>query len=188
MLGVGATVTLASWNDSEYASTTLTSSVFTTESSVNGAAYAENGVSPGPVVTFAGAGFAPGTVQYLPVLVRTRAASIAGTVALQPPVVSGADAATLGAAFVYRVVRSTTCNSAAFTTGTPSFVVGAAATYRPFTAGQETGVSNPLAAATAGAPGASTGFCFELTLPANAANTLQGKSATATWQFLATSS
>ena len=47
---------------------------------------------------------------------------------------------------------------------------------------------NALAAATSAAPGAATGFCFEVTLPAGASNTLQGKTATATWQFVTTSS
>jgi len=188
VLGLGAVVTLASWNDSEYARATLTSSVFNTESSVNGLAYADNAVSPGPVVTFAGAGFAPGTVQYLPVLVRAKATSIAGTVALEAAVVGGTDAATLGAAFAYRVVRTTaTCNAAAFT-GTPAFVVGTAGASRPLATGQETGVVNPLAAGTPTAPGTPTGFCFEITLPNGVDNSLQGKTATATWRLFATSS
>ncbi|MFF1571253.1 SipW-dependent-type signal peptide-containing protein [Leifsonia sp. NPDC058292] len=187
VLGVGATMTLAAWTDNEFATGSFTSSVFDTQSSVNGAAYADNNVSPGPTVSLSGP-FAPGVSAYLPVLIRTKTNSVAGTVVLNGATLGGTDAATLGAALVYRVVRTTgTCAASAFT-GTPTFVVGAAGTQRALTAGQETGVSNALAAATSAAPGAATGFCFEVTLPAGAANTLQGKTATATWQFVATSS
>ncbi|UAJ78814.1 hypothetical protein IT072_16515 [Leifsonia sp. ZF2019] len=187
VLGVGAAVTLASWTDNEFATGAFQTSVFNTQSSVNGGAYTDNSVSPGATFTVAGP-FAPGVSSYLPVLIQTTANSVAGTTVLNGAVLGGSDAATLGAALVYRVVRTTaTCNAAAFT-GSPAFVVGAAGTTRALTAGQETGVTNPLAAATSSSPGAATGFCFEVTLPAGAANSLQGKTATATWQFVSTSS
>jgi len=188
VLGLGAVATLASWNDSEYTRATLTSSVFNTESSVNGLAYADNATSPGPIVTFAGAGFSPSTSVYLPVLIRSKATSVAGTVVLEAPVVGGADALTLGAAFVYRVVRTTgTCDATAFTAGS-TYVVGTNSLSRAFTLGQEVGVVNTLGAGAPAAPGAVTGFCFQITLPAGADNSLQGKAATATWHFAATSS
>ena len=187
VLGLGVTATLASWNDSEFATGSFVTSTFNTESNAQAAGYADNAASPGPTVTFSGAGLSPSTSAYFNVLVRTKATSIAGTVSLAGAALGGADAATLGAALVYRVVATTgTCNAAAFT-GSPTFVVGAAATYRALTAGQEIGVSTALAAATASLPGAATGFCFEVTLPAGASNTLQGKASTATWQFTATS-
>jgi predicted ribosomally synthesized peptide with SipW-like signal peptide len=187
VLGVGAAVTLASWTDQEYATGTFQTSVFNTQSSVNGGAYADNATSPGAAVTVSGP-FAPGVSSYFTVSIRTTANSVAGTAVLNGATLGGTDAATLGTALVYRVVRTTaTCNAAAFT-GTPAFVVGASGTTRALTAGQETGVSNPLAAATSTAPGTATGFCFEVTLPAGASNTLQGKTATATWQFVTTSS
>lgn len=190
VLGVGATVTVASWNDSEYAKGSFTTSVFDTESNVQSGGYADNSTAPGPTVTFTGAGFSPGVSEYFNDLIRTKVNSTAGTAVLEAATLGGTDAATLGAALVYRVVRTTgTCDAAAFTVShSPVFVVGAAATFRALTVGQETGVTNTLAAATATLPGAPTGFCFEVTLPANADNSLQGKTATATWQFVATSS
>lgn len=187
VLGAGAAVTLAAWTDREYTTGSFQTSVFNTESSVNGGAYADNATAPGASVTIAGP-FAPGVSSYFSVSLRTTANSVAGTASLNGATLGGTDAATLGAALVYRVVRTTaTCNATAFT-GSPVFVVGAAATTRALTAGQETGVVNALAAATSSAPGAATGFCFEVTLPAGASNTLQGKTATATWQFVTTSS
>lgn len=154
---------------------------------MRGAAYVNSPTPPGTSVTFTGAGFTPATSAYFPVLIRTTAASVAGTVALNGASLGGTDAATLGAALRYRVVRTTSaCDATAFT-GTPSFVVGAAATLRGLTAPQESGVSNSLAAATVSAAGNPTGFCFEITLPASAPGSLQGKTATATWQFVSTS-
>jgi predicted ribosomally synthesized peptide with SipW-like signal peptide len=187
VLGVGAAVTLASWTDNEFAAGSFSSSVFDTQSSVNGAAYADNNVSPGPTVSIVGP-FAPGVSSYFPVLIRSKANSVAGTLVLNGGILGGTDAATLGAALVYRVVSTTGACAAAAFTGTPTFVVGAAGTTRALTAGQEVGVTNTLAAASSAAPGAPTGFCFEVTLPASAPNSLQGKTATATWQFTATSS
>ena len=203
VLGVGAAVTSAAWNDAEFATATITTSTFNTESSVGGTAYTDNVASPGTTVTLPVGAFSPGVTGYLPVLIRTKATSIGGTVALNGAVFTGTDAASLSTAFVYRVVRTTaTCDATAFTgtptwvvgtatafTGTPTWVVGTAtASAAPaLTVGQNGGVSNVLAAGAPAAPGAVTGFCFEVTLPSSAASALQGKTASATWQFVATS-
>ncbi len=181
-------MTLASWSNSEFSKGTFTASIFDTETSVNnGGSYSDNDVSPGATVSISVSSLPPGTSGFFNLLIRTTANSVAGTATLNGAVLTGTDAATLGAALTYRVVRTTgTCNAAAFT-GSPTFVVGAAATYRSLTTGQEVGVTNVLAAATA-SPGAATGFCFEVRLPAGAANSLQGKTVTATWPFVTASS
>lgn len=186
VLGLGAAATLASWTDVEFGTGSFTSSRFTTEASVNGAAYADNSTAPGGTVTIAGP-FAPGVSAYVSVLIRTKPGSVSGSVSLGGATLGGPDAATLGAALVYRVVRTTGACAASAFTGSPAFVVGAAATSRPLTVGQETGVVSPLAAAADTVAGAPTGFCFEVTLPAGAPNSLQGRSATATWPFTAVS-
>jgi len=193
VLGLGATATAASWNDSEYATATLTTSTFNTESSVGGAAYADNLTSPGTTVTLPVGGFSPGVKVYVPVLIRTKANSIAGTTVLSGAALTGsgptaaADVTLFTNNFSYRVVRTVaTCNDLAFTSGTPVWVVGSAGAGSVLTAGQP-GAATPLAAATSGAPGASTGFCFEVLLSATAPNDLQGKTVSATWHFLSTS-
>lgn len=187
ILGLAATPTLASWTDSEFAGGTFIASTFDTESNVNGAGYAGNHTSTGPTVSFTLPGFGPGDTRFYSVLIRTTPGSVAGTTTLNGATLSGPDAATLGAAFVYRVIRTTaTCNSFAFS-GTPTFVVGSASVQRPLTSGQEIGVVNPLAAATVSLPGTPTGFCFELTLPSSAPSSLQNKTANAAWNFVATS-
>ncbi len=187
MLGVTAPVTLANWVDAEDASGAFTASQFGTESSVQSAEYLHSGTSPGSVVIFSGTGFAPTVSKYFPVAIRTTVDSIAGTVALNGATVSGTDAATLGTALRYRVVNTTaTCDITAFA-GTSLFVVGTASANRTLTTAQEPGVSNVLASASSSATGTPTGFCFEVTLPAGTASSLQGKTATATWRFYATS-
>ena len=189
VLGIGAAVTSAAWNDSEFATATITTSTFNTESSVGGTAYTDNVASPGTTVTLPVGAFSPGVTGYLPVLIRTKATSIAGTVVLNGAVFTGTDATLLSTAFVYRVVRTTaTCDATAFT-GSPTWVVGTstASAAPALTVGQNGGVTNVVAAGAPSAPGAATGFCFEVTLPSAAASTLQGKTASATWQFVATS-
>lgn len=193
VLGLGSTVTLASWTDSDFAAGSFGASVFVTESNVTKpydaqGTWSPNDASPGAALVFNAVSMSPGTVVYAPFAIRTKATSVAGEVVLGVPVVtsSGIGTADLGAALRYRVVRSATCAASAFT-GTPAFVVGSDGA-KPFTSGQAAGVVNPLAAATATLPGAPTQFCFEVTLPVGANNALQGQTATATWQFTATSS
>jgi hypothetical protein len=187
VIGFGSTETLASWVDQENARGTFTASAFVTESSVNSAAYVSNTASPGGIVTLATSGFLPGTAQYFPVLIRAKATSVAGTVTLQGAVLTGTDAATLGAAFRYRVVQTTgTCSLSSFVSGSPTWIVGDATTVQPLTAASTVAVS--LGAGGASAPGTAIGFCFQVALPAGVDNSLQNKTATATWQFREVSS
>ncbi|MDR6437871.1 putative ribosomally synthesized peptide with SipW-like signal peptide [Paenarthrobacter nicotinovorans] len=193
VLGLGSSVTLASWTDSDFASGAFGASVFVTESNVTkpynaSGTWSANDVAPGAALVFTATSMSPGSVVYAPFALRTKANSVAGEVVLGIPAVtsSGTGTADLGAALRYRVVRSATCDAASFS-GTPTFVVGSDGT-KPLTQGQAAGVVNPLSAASATLPGTPTQFCFEVTLPAGANNALQGQTATATWQFTATSS
>lgn len=188
VLGVGSTMTLAAWTDNEFGQGTFTASRFDTQSSVNGGVgYADNSSSPGATIAFDTTAMSPSSVRYGSLLVRTKINSIAGTMVLSGATISpsGTDETTvLGAALRYRVVSTTaTCDATAFT-GSPTWVVGPTAATLT-TAGSAT---LNLAAATASLPGAATGLCFEVTLPAGAANTLQGASTTAIWHVTATSS
>lgn len=193
VLGLGGSVTLASWTDSDFATSSFGASVFQTESNVTkpydaSGAWSANDVPPGAAMVFNADSMSPGTTVYAPFAIRTRPNSVAGEVVLGAPSVasSAMGDAELGAALRYRVIRSATCEASSFT-GSPAFVVGADGA-KPFTVGQAAGVVNSLQAATATLPGEPTQFCFEVTLPAGASNALQGQTATATWQFTATSS
>ncbi|WP_181036377.1 SipW-dependent-type signal peptide-containing protein [Arthrobacter sp. B1805] len=194
VLGVGGSLTLASWTDTEYASGSFAASSFSIESTTSSPYSADgpwtiNETAPGATLSFNATGMYPGSTAYAPIALRTRTGSLAGTASLGPAAVTnppGTAAPLLGDALVYRVVRSETCSAAVFASGAV-FVVGSATAGRPLTTGQNAGVVNSLAPATPTAPGASTRFCFEVSLPPGAANALQGKSASAIWQFSAVS-
>ena len=185
LVGCGATITLASWNTNFNAAGTFTSSTFGIQESVNGSSYVNVTSGSGTTFTLGGA-FSPGMAQYFPVSLQTTPNSIAGTATLQAATLGGANPTTLGTALTYSVVQTTgSCNASAFTSSA-NYIVGSYTTQAPLT----TGAAGPvqLAAATSNASGAPTGFCFQMVLPANAPNSLQGQSATATWQFTAVSS
>ena len=193
VLGVGGSVTLASWTDTDYAAGAFGASLFRTESNSTKpydalGAWRANDTPPGAALVFNAGSMSPGTVVYAPFAIRTTAGSVAGEVVLGAPSVtsSGTGDADLGAALRYRVIRSATCEASSFL-ASPAFVIGGSGA-EPFTAGQAAGLVNPLQPAPAALPGEPTRFCFEVTLPAGASNALQGQTATATWQFTATSS
>lgn len=191
VLGVGATATLAAWTDNEFGTATFSASVFDTESSVNGTTFADNATSPGATMTVAAGGLSPDTRRYAFIDVRSKANSISGTLSLSGASVTNnpTTTPTLGSALQYRAVviaPGATCNAAAFTTGTPTFLVGGATSTVALTTAGSTTV--PLPAASASAPSTAVRFCFDVYLPAGADNALQGKGATATWQITGTSS
>jgi predicted ribosomally synthesized peptide with SipW-like signal peptide len=185
-LTVGATV--ASWSDAEHGVGGFAASRFVVQSNANGAGWTESPTAPGTAVALSSTGMFPGDGgRFVQVLLRTTAGSVAGTAALQGATLGGADAATLGPALEYRVVRSTaTCDATAFS-GSPVYLVGSASVWRPLTTGQEAGAV-PLAAGTPTAPGATTGLCFEVRVQPAAPASLANRTATATWRIGSTSS
>lgn len=180
VLGVGCALTLAAWNDSEFATGTFTASSFRLESSVNsgGTWVAHPTSGSAATLAFNAAGMSPNSVNYAPIWIRTTAGSLSGTLALQG---AGNDNAALAAALAYRVVRysSGTCDSSQFT-ASASYLVGTSASKVPLsTAGAATAV-----AANSLSP---TQMCFEVTMLASADNSLQGANMTATWEIKGTS-
>ena len=189
VLGVGATMTLASWTDTEFASGAFATSRFDTQSSIDGSAWADNVSAPGAAITFAGTGMSPDTHRYGYVLIRTKPNSVAGTLAFVAPTVTNGGTDTspfLGAALQYKAVAITAagCSATTFSTGTPTYIVGSAVAYAALATAGPTGVSLPAATASAGSP---VGYCFDVYLPSGSDTLLQGKSATVTWNVTATS-
>jgi predicted ribosomally synthesized peptide with SipW-like signal peptide len=189
VLGVGATMTLASWTDTEFASGAFATSKFDTQSSIDGSAWADSVSAPGATITFAGTGMSPDTHRYGYVLIRTKPNSVAGTLAFVAPTVTngGADVSPfLGSALQYKAIAITAagCSATTFSTGTPSYIVGTSGAYAALATAGSTGVALPAATASAGAP---VGYCFDVYLPVAADPLLQGKSTTVTWNVTATS-
>lgn len=189
VLGAGATMTLASWTDTEFATGSFATSRFDTQSSIDNSVWADNTSAPGATITFAGTGMSPDTHRYGYVLIRGKANSVAGTLTFAAPTVTnGATDASpfLGSALQYKAVAISAagCSSSTFSTGTPTYIVGSAAAYTSLAAAGSTGVALPAATASPGAP---AGYCFDVYLPAGADTQLQGKSVTVTWTVTATS-
>lgn len=72
VLGVGAAITLAAWNDSEFAQGTFTAGSFNLEGSTDGTAFAEHPVGSPATLSFTAAptNLAPGDVVTAPFAVR----------------------------------------------------------------------------------------------------------------------
>jgi predicted ribosomally synthesized peptide with SipW-like signal peptide len=181
VLGVGATVTLASWNDGEYATATFTSGSFGIQGSLDGSTYADHNPSanpnPSPAATLsftpAITGMYPGAVSYAPFAVRTISGSLAGRVQLQ---VTGAPTGGLTALRygVKTVPNAASCTAVGYASGTAVIADGTTL---------DTGsTSFQNLGANSGSP---VTYCFAITLPATAGNNMQGQSLTQTWQFAA---
>ncbi len=182
-------MTVAAWTDDIYAQGSFGTSVFDVESNVSkpysvAGPWSDAATPPGSTLVFNAAAMSPTVSFYAPIAIRTKTNSTSGTVTLPAPTLTGSSPLT--GAMQYRAVRSDTCSVAAFTAGAV-YVVGNATTYSPLATGQNTGVTNTLAAATSTAAGVPTQFCLEVRLPSGAANTLQGQTAVATWQFTSVS-
>ncbi|GAB3119667.1 hypothetical protein GCM10027056_04260 [Glaciibacter psychrotolerans] len=186
MFGVGATATLASWNDSETATAGFTAGRFDIVGSVNGGAFGQHGPSAPAALNFPVpvAGMAPGTTSYALFSVKGSATTVAGAVSLAAAATNATSGTGLGAFLTYGVT-SIPSGSAGACTAT-SFAAGATvvAPGSPVTASQPAGVSLPLRAKGA----TQINYCFAVTLPTTATNDAQGKSAAPVWTFNAVSS
>lgn len=187
VFGIGSFATLAAWTDTENATGSFGASIFDTESATTPAlTYASNTTPPGPSLTFNATAMSPNVAFYAWMNVRTTTTTnVAGTVSLTGVAATG----TLAPALQYRAVRMTaasptaTCNAAAFTAGTPTFIVGNASTWVPVT----TVAPTPVVPSAIAAGGAAIGYCFEVRIPTGTASTFQGTTATVTWTFTSTS-
>ncbi|ACZ21631.1 hypothetical protein Sked_17040 [Sanguibacter keddieii DSM 10542] len=204
VLGLGATVTLAAWTDTEWVfagnaagdGPGLGTSSFEVEQNTTNpyaeATYVQDETNPGGALAFgvSALSLTPGDAVYAPVALRTVEGSIAGSVTLQPAVAADGITTTdpggaLYGALTVRVAVSptnTVCNAAAFTTGT-IVATGPLATAAAST-------SQPLE----GDGDSVQHYCFEITLPASPTlpggtvlADLQGRTAAPAWNFAAVS-
>lgn len=177
VLGVGATATLAAWNDSEHLGGTVTAGHFTLEGSTDGSSYSTSTADSPHAVSFSAAdALVPGARSYAFFSVRTAAGSAGGELQVQ------GDDGNVGAlpdalTYAVRTVSGTTCDADAFAGG--GDVVGRGT---PVTAAAET----TQAVETDGA--SAVNYCLELTLAADAPNEVQGESAAPIWHVLGTTS
>lgn len=186
VLGVGVAVTLAAWNDSEFATGTFTAGSFNLEGSTTGdtdAAYSDHNVDDGDAAASlvfelpeVAAAMSPGDVVYAPFWVRldettTNDATLAAT-----GVTSGAGGNEANLSYsVQAIAADATCDASAAGT--------VLATGADLTAQTASGTV-ALTQGAADAAGTAVQLCIAVTADDAI---VQGASATATWEFTATS-
>lgn len=179
-------MTLASWNDSEFAGGSIEAGNFALEGSATGtepfdASNANNQHS----LTFALEDATledvlyPGATTYALFSVRAAEGSLGGTVQV---VADEGNAEALGAYLTYgvREISSTTCNATSFNADDSTDVVSRGSALTEGAPSDSVQTLGPNAAAP-------VNYCLELTLPEDASNEAQTLAATPQWEFLGTS-
>lgn len=188
VLGVGATVTLAAWNDSEFARGTFTAATFNLEGSTTSGT---TGFGEHPAAGSAAAlsftvpfsNLSPTSVVYAPFWVRlaantSTAANLAVT-SIASSDTGGPNSAQLG----YKIFRLATVTDACNAANVASLTAIASGT--TVASGAVTSTAVPLAIGSpVTAAGAAENLCFVVTA---ASGLIQGGVTTTTWQLTATS-
>lgn len=188
VLGVGAAVTLAAWNDSEFATGTFTAGSFNLEGSTDGTAFTDHNVDDGDTAATLAftlpadivGNMSPGDTVYASFWVRlaagttTGASLVAAGTTADPAASSNTDHLSYA---IYPLAPGATCNAAS-ATGT---AVASGATLDA-----QTGVT--AVTLTEGASAATPGTAVQLCVAVTAAAALEpGLVTNATWEFTATS-
>ncbi len=198
ILGLGATATLASWNDSEWVFggvDSTTSGVVTSTFEVQqnrGSGWGDFESSPGGALAIVAptTGLTPGDAAYTQVSLRTTSGSVGGNLnllaaaAAPTPAYAPSDTG-LWAALQLRVVATTgtagTCDVNAFSPGA-SYVIGT------YAAGASMGAAGSVTPRSLSASsGNQQNYCFQLLLPTGSADSLQGEGISPVWEFRAAS-
>lgn len=182
VLGVGAAVTMAAWNDSEFVTGTFTAGTFNMQgSTTDGVTFTDHPVATPGTLTFTVAPLllSPGDTVYAPFALR-----LAANTTNNANVVITAPSTSTGVVtnLTYEVVRTTafTCGSGTVdSTGTSLITAGTAITA---VAGPNTFALSKGAPVTSA--GATQFLCFKVTA---GAGLTQGQTGTVTWQFTASS-
>lgn len=175
VLGVGAAITLAAWNDSEFAQGTFTAGAFNLEGSTDGSTFGENPVTAPATLGFTAnpANLAPGDVVTAPFAVR-----LDDTTTNDATVTVSTETSTGGlVGLTYSLTQST------------AFGCGQAVTATLVPAGQALGTTpgSVTFALTQGAgtdPGAPVNLCFRITADDDL---VQSQTGSTTWEFSAQS-
>ena len=184
VLGVGAAITLAAWNDSEFATGTFTAGSFNLEGSADGTNFTNHNVTKGDsaaALTFTAPfnNLAPTDVVYAPFWVRLDANTTNNaTLIAEQGTATGTNAPNISYR-VYSIGAAAACDSSA-TSGT---LVASGTSLTNFTAGASVALTKGVSV---GNPGAAAKLCFVVTAGSEA-TLVQAGAATATWKFTATS-
>ncbi|MBH0007836.1 hypothetical protein I6E58_00625 [Salinibacterium sp. SWN1162] len=177
VLGVGAAITLAAWNDSEFAQGTFSAGTFNLVGSTDGTTFAEHAAVGTPATlafTVSPTQLSPGDIVYAPFAVELDSSTT------NDAVVTVSNAATSGVIsnLSYELIQPTAFGCASGTTGTELVAAGTALGSVP--ASTTFTLSKGTPPTTAGAPAF---LCFKVTAGA----LTQGQTGTATIEFAAVS-
>ena len=175
-LGLGAAVTLAAWNDSEFATGSFATGGFDMRGSLNGTTFTDHATTgTAAALSFAvnPGSLTPGDTVYAPYAVRLMGNSTTGATVSITSTTTGTVTG-----LTYRIIAPSSFGCTSATTGTAivgtAIAVGTAAGGTQFT----------LPAGTGGADGAITNLCFQVIAGAGLAQNQMG---TVTWDLTATS-
>jgi len=177
VLGVGAAITLAAWNDSEFAQGTFSAGTFNLVGSTDGTTFAEHATVGSPATlafTVSPTLLSPGDVVYAPFAVELDASTT------NDAIVTISNAATSGdiSDLTYELIQPSAFGCASTTTGTE--LVAAGTDLGTVPASTTFALSQGTPPTVAGAPAY---LCFKVTAGA----ITQGQSGTATIEFAAVS-
>lgn len=170
VLGVGAAITLAAWNDSEVATGTFGSGQFGIEGSLDGTDFTSSPTAPGKTLAFEvdADALAPGDTVYAPFAVQLEA----GSTNAADVTIEAVSAAAIAADLTYTLIEPTAFGCDDTTTGT-ALVTDAATT-----------ASGPTAVFDLPAVTTPVYLCFAVTAGTGLDPSLTGA---VTWEFVATS-
>lgn len=196
VLGIGATVTLASWTDTEWVFGGTGSSgddppVGTSQFNVvqnthDGSGFTDRESPNGGALAFsaAAADMSPGVTVHAPLQLAADIGSVGGSLVLMGAAAGSGTSQALFDALTYEVrtgVAQADCNPTGITSGNALVPAGTSLA----TGSGATAFAVPPG--TPAAVGAPVDLCFALTLPPGADDSLQGLAAVPVWQFVATS-
>ncbi|GAA2941593.1 hypothetical protein GCM10010458_28320 [Microbacterium luteolum] len=185
VLGIGAAVTLAAWNDSEFATGTFTAGSFNLQGSVTSATagYVDHNVDRGDAAATlafslpAATALSPGDVVYAPLWVRLDGTTSNNATLVPDTITAGTGGNEANLSYTIRAIApDAVCDASAAGT-----VIASGPTLSALTGA----TAVPLAKGAAiGTPGTAVQLCFAVTA---AATITQGATGSATWEFTATS-
>jgi len=177
VLGVGATVTLAAWNDSEFVTATFQAGTFNLQGSTDGTTFADHATAPGAALGLSvnASALSPGDVAYAPYAVRLAANTTnPATVTVTTPSSTGT---TTG--LTYSLIQPSAFGCNASTTGTTLVPAGTAVNTVPGTVTFALAPGTPTTSA-----GTAVDLCFVISA---GAGLTQSQTGSVTWQFQAVS-
>ncbi|WOP19807.1 SipW-dependent-type signal peptide-containing protein [Raineyella sp. LH-20] len=188
VLGVGAAVTLAAWNDSEFAQGDFTAGTFNLEGSTDGTTYAQHSTSAAAALVFDSTTYSgnitPDDVLYKAFWVRLDSATTSdatlGLATTTPDPTTGTNADHLSYD-IYQLAAGDTCDAATVSTATAVWS-GATLSARPAIPP----TIHLTKGATTGTAGTAVQLCVKVTAGPEG-SLVQGGPASTVWEFKATS-